>query len=325
MIFDCAADHRRGVRRVVSPPRNPSRPVAPPRPHARSPHCRRGTATPGIRQRRPPPPRPAARRRCSPPSRRRGATAADRPRRPRRLALAMGVRWLLRSGLLQILLTTHPAFHQHRWGSAGGCQHLLPSVVSWVTRIADVVPDAVRSDHLTAGRAVDRRGAGWPWCRSVRTRVGLLSTALNRALARRAQRIAGRRRRSRRRRQLVRGQRIDPVVDRRRRNDATPGVDTLVASRPGRGAGQNLVRIAVPGVGAQRHVRLVAAAFRRRRRPLTRDVNAWIVARAANHVALVVLWNLAVGARRQRRSCSYRRAIATPRPAGIRSDTAAAG
>src|ERR1700760_1173969 len=100
-----------------------------------------------------------------------------------------------------MLLTTRPALrqhhqleHQHRWSSAGGCQHLLPSVVSWVLRVADVVPNAVRSDHLTAGRAVDSRGTGWPWCRSVTTRVGLLSTALHAALARRAERIAGRRR-----------------------------------------------------------------------------------------------------------------------------------
>src|SRR5258708_1297688 len=148
---------------------------------------------------------------------------------------------------------------------------------------------AVRSAQLTSGRAGDRRGAGWPWCRSVSARVGLLSTALNRALARRAQRIAGRRRRSRRRRQLIRRRRIEAVVDRRCRNHTPPGVDTLVAARRGRGAGQDLVRIAVPGVGAQRHIRLSAAAFPRCRRPLTGDVHAGLVECAAYHVALAAL------------------------------------
>src|SRR5262249_29519544 len=152
---------------------------------------------------------------------------AGRRRRPRRPALACGSRWLVRFGLLSILLTTRPAFHQaqhqHRWGSAGGRQHLLPSVVSWVTRIADVVPDAVRSDHLTAGRAVNGRRAGWSWCRSVRTRVGLLATALHRTLTRWAQRVADRRRRPRRRQQ-VRGRWIDPAVDRGRRDDTSTGI-----------------------------------------------------------------------------------------------------
>src|SRR5690606_19874347 len=104
-----------------------------------------------------------------------------------------------RDGLRRALRKHPPAQHQHRWGSAGGSQHLLPSVVSWVTRVADVVPDAIGSDHLTAGRAVHRRGTGWPWCRSVDARVGLLSTAADAALPRRAQRVADRRRRQRRR------------------------------------------------------------------------------------------------------------------------------
>src|SRR5258708_13045716 len=118
----------------------------------------------------------------------------SRTRRARRgLALAIGARWLVRSGLLQILLTTHPAFHQHRWGSAGGCQHLLPSVVSWVTRVADVVPDAVRSDHLAPGRAVDRRRASRPLGRRVSALVGLLSPPPNPPLPVRPRPFTGRR------------------------------------------------------------------------------------------------------------------------------------
>ena len=79
------------------------------------------------------------------------------------------------SALVRIPLPTRLARPQHRWGSAGGCQHVLPSVVSWVIRIADGVLHAVGPDHLAALRAVDR-AVLVPECTA---RVGLLSTALD--------------------------------------------------------------------------------------------------------------------------------------------------
>ncbi len=150
------------------------------------------------------------------------------PRHPppaRRLGLSP--RWLgclgalCLSALVRIPLPNRLARPQHRWGSAGGCQHLLPSVVSWVIRIADVVLDAVGSDHLAAGRAVDASTGGLvPECRCTGWAVvhctgrvpwpGGLSGSLVGAVIRR-------------RRQLVGGQRVDPVVDRRRRNHASRG------------------------------------------------------------------------------------------------------
>ena len=96
----------------------------------------------------------AARRRCRPASHVRGATDARScyARQYRRSAS-----WLCAARCSGILLTDSSGVSfSIRWGSAGGCQHLLPSVVSWVTRIADGVFDAVGSDHLAAGRAVDR-------------------------------------------------------------------------------------------------------------------------------------------------------------------------
>ena len=64
-------------------------------------------------------------------------------------------------------------------------------------------------------------------CRSVDARVGLLSAALHRAAAGRAQRVADRRRWPG---QLIGGQRVAAVVDRRRR-DTTTGLHRLIAAR----------------------------------------------------------------------------------------------
>lgn len=155
--------------------------------------------------------------------------------------------------MLAVLAVIHP----HRRGLAGWRQHVLPSVVSHVCRIVDCVPNTVGPNRYASLRVVDRRSRGnggriGAWIR-------LLPIALHRSRSRSCQRVADRRRGPG---HLVCRQRVGAVVHRRRRNH-NAGLYRLVASRSRGRAGEDLVRIAIPGISPCRHVRSIATAFGR--------------------------------------------------------------
>ena len=104
-----------------------------------------------------------------------------------------------------------------------------------------------------------------------------------------------------------------------------PGFTGWSQRAAGAGQLQDLVRVAVPGVGAQRLVRLVAAALLRRRRALARDVDTRVVAGTAHRVALELLRDLAVQAFPTAAASDVGRGTPLARTAGSRSGTAAVG
>ena len=204
------------------------------------------------------------------------------------------------------------AIHKIQLAGASICFHPSSPVIGISVMVYRTPSGATQ---LAVLRAVDRHRT---WRRGVSARIGLLPTALHSAGSGKRQHVT---RRCWRLWQLIRWQRVQAVVDRGRRYHL-PRLHRLVTTHSRRGAGEDLIRVSVPGVGTHRHIRLIAATLPRRGCPLTRDVGAGQVAFSAHHV-LGVLRDLAIMSGGHRSRAGIGGGAPLRRGSGTRSGTAA--